>query len=299
MELKKPITFDEQIDMLKMHGMDVADIIFAREVLKTINYYRFTGYALQFRKKPNESRYVDGITFEQVYRIYKFDEVLRDILRRYIEKSEIYYRTQIAYGFSVVKCTTPPYEQHYDERNFFNKKGYNEVMDNFAKEKNYYKDSLVVKHHKEKYASRMPLWVMVELMSFSNLSKLYSSMYFSEKEVIADAIGIGKTTLENHLHCLSVLRNKCAHAARLYNTEFNPPAKFTSSFLKKHPEVKNNSLFAYVLVLLKRLPDKCSKEAFLQAIEIVIDEYRGDIDMRLIGFPENYLNILEAQSMQR
>lgn len=151
MELKKPITFDEQIDMLKMHGMDVADIIFAREVLKTINYYRFTGYALQFRKKPNESRYVDGITFEQVYRIYKFDEVLRDILRRYIEKSEIYYRTQIAYGFSVVKCTTPPYEQHYDERNFFNKKGYNEVMDNFAKEKNYYKDSLVVKHHKEKY----------------------------------------------------------------------------------------------------------------------------------------------------
>lgn len=282
-----------------MHGMDVADIIFAREVLKTINYYRFTGYALQFRKKPNESRYVDGITFEQVYRIYKFDEVLRDILRRYIEKSEIYYRTQIAYGFSVVKCTTPPYEQHYDERNFFNKKGYNEVMDNFAKEKNYYKDSLVVKHHKEKYASRMPLWVMVELMSFSNLSKLYSSMYFSEKEVIADAIGIGKTTLENHLHCLSVLRNKCAHAARLYNTEFNPPAKFTSSFLKKHPEVKNNSLFAYVLVLLKRLPDKCSKEAFLQAIEIVIDEYRGDIDMRLIGFPENYLNILEAQSMQR
>ena len=47
---------------------------------------------------------------------------------------------------------------------------------------------------------------------------------------------VGKDTLENHLHCLSVLRNKCAHAARMYNTDFNPPAKFTSSFLRKHPE---------------------------------------------------------------
>ena len=51
---------------------------------------------------------------------------------------------------------------------------------------------------------------------------------------------IRKDTLENHLHCLAVLRNKCAHAARMYNTDFNPPAKFTTSFLRKHPEIKNN-----------------------------------------------------------
>ena len=38
-------------------------------------------------------------------------------------------------------------------------------------------------------------------------------------------VGVGKDTLENHLHCLSVLRNKCAHTARMYNTDFNPPAK--------------------------------------------------------------------------
>ena len=89
--------------------------------------------------------------------------------------------------------------------------------------------------------------------------KLYSSMYYSEKDAIAHMVGIGRDTLENHLHCLSVLRNKCAHAARMYNTDFNPPAKFTTSFLRKHPEIKNNSLFAYTLVLLKRLPDESSK----------------------------------------
>ena len=138
----------------------------------------------------------------------------------------------------------------------------------------------------------MPLWVMVELMSFSNISKLYSSMYISEKETIAQAVGVKYKTLENHLHCLSVLRNKCAHAARLYNTEFNPPARFTKTFLQKNPEVKNDSLFAYALVLLKRLPDANSKRKLVDSIELVIEQYKDDIDMSLIGFPENYLEIL-------
>ena len=73
-------------------------------------------------------------------------------------------------------------------------------------------------------------------------------MYISEQNKIAKAVGIGRETLENHLHCISVLRNKCAHAARLYNTEFYPPARFTSEFLRKNSEVRNNSLFAYTLV---------------------------------------------------
>lgn len=293
MDLKKPLTFDEQIDKLISHGIIISDKEAAKEILKQINYYRFTGYALQFRKNPSDSNYIGGTNFETIYHLYKVDEILRDTFRRYIEKAEVYYRTQISYGFSIAKCINPPHDQHYDENNFFYKKGYNEVMDNFGREKNYYKDSLIVKHHKLKYSNKMPLWVIVELMSFSNLSKLYSSMYYSEKDFIACSVGIGRDTLENHLHCLSVLRNKCAHAARMYNTDFNPPAKFGSSFLRKHPEIKNNSLFAYTLVLLRRLPDKDSKESLIRTLENLLEEYKDDIDMKLIGFPTNYLDILK------
>lgn len=293
MDLKKPLTFDEQLERLEAYGIVVTNREKAIEILKRVNYYRFTDYALQFRKNPSNSDYIEGTKFETVYHLYKVDEILRDTFRRYIEKAEVYYRTQIAYGFSITKCTKAPYDQHYDENNFYNKRGYKEVMDSFSREKNYYKDSLIVKHHKVKYSSKMPLWVIVELMSFSNISKLYSSMYYSEKEVIAKMVGIGRDTLENHLHCLSVLRNKCAHAARMYNTAFNPPARFTTSFLKKHPEIKNNSLFAYTLVLLKRLPDEESKRSLVKTVKTVIDEYRNDIDLGLIGFPENYMEIME------
>ena len=275
MDLKKPLTFDEQLDKLAAHGMIITDREKAKDILKRVNYYRFTGYALQFRQDPSSSDYIAGTTFETVYHLYKVDEILRDTFRRYIEKAEVYYRTQIAYGFSIAKCTETPYEQHYDENNFYNKKGYREVMENFSREKNYYKDSLIVKHHKMKYSSKMPLWVIVELMSFSNMSKLYSSMYYSEKDAIAHMVGVGRDTLENHLHCLSVLRNKCAHAAR------------------KHPEIKNNSLFAYTLVLLKRLPGESSKKSLIQTVENVISEYSDDIDLKLIGFPENYMEIMK------
>lgn len=292
MDLKKPLTFDEQLDKLVEHGMIISDREKAKEILKRINYYRFTGYTLQFRKNPSDSDYIEGTSFETVYHLYKVDEILRDTFRRYIEKAEVYYRTQISYGFSIVKCKKAPYNQHYDENNFYNKEGYREVMDNFGKEKNYYKDSLVVRHHKAIYSGKMPLWVIVELMSFSNLSKLYSSMYYSEKDIIANMVGVSRDTLENHLHCLSVLRNKCAHAARMYNTDLNPPAKFTKSFLRKHPEIKNNSLFAYTLVLLKRLPDEESKKSLILTIENLMEEYKDDIDMGLIGFPDNYLDIM-------
>ena len=114
MDLKKPLTFDEQLDKLIAHGMVILDREEAKDILKKVNYYRFTGYALQFRKGPSGSDYIEGTTFETVYHLYKVDEILRDTFRRYIEKAEGYYRTQISYVFSISKCRDAPYDQHYD-----------------------------------------------------------------------------------------------------------------------------------------------------------------------------------------
>ena len=103
MDLKKPLTFDERLDKLASHGIIISDREKAKDVLKRVNYYRVTGYALQFRQDPSSSDYIEGTTFETVYHLYKVDEILRDTFRRYIEKAEVYYRTQIANGFSIAK----------------------------------------------------------------------------------------------------------------------------------------------------------------------------------------------------
>lgn len=290
--LKKPLTYSEQLEKLKAHNMIIEDSELALTILSEKNYYRFTGYALQQRVCENDSDFVESTSFNKVYQIYRFDETLRNFLKKYIEIVEIYFRTQISYNFSISKCINPPHDQHYDENNYCNKKGFNDVMANISHDNKYYHDSLIMQHHMKKYNGKLPLWAMVEMLSFSNLSKLYACMYFSEQNLIAAAVGSGRSILKNHLHCLSLLRNKCAHAARLYNTTFSLPAKFNSSFLKNHPEIKANTPVAYILVLLKRLPNDETRKYFSIELQSIIEQFADDVDLSLIGFPCNYLDFL-------
>ena len=227
-----------------------------------------------------------------IYSIYCFDEAMRNVLRPYIEKVELYYRGQIAYGFAISECKKAPHDQHYNRENFYKRDFYDEIMQKFNHEKERQSDSLIVKSHERKYEGKMPLWVMVELMSFSSLSQLYGVMYINDKKRIASAVGTGPAMLENNLHCISNLRNKCAHGARLYNVEMNPPCQMNDSFKRSHRDLKFNSLFAYLIILKKRLPDDESKKNFYKDISNVMAAYSNCIDLSLVGFPTEWKEIL-------
>lgn len=293
--LKKPLDYNAQVEKLKEHGMSVGDEQMVVTMLERINYYRFTGYALQFRKDPNNSSYLDGTSFDTVIGLYHFDEDLRNTLRYYLEVAEIYYRTVISHEFALAKCTEEPYDQHYDERNYYNRIGFREIQKHLNTEKQYYKDSLIMKHHNRKYNGKMPLWVMVEMMSMSDVSKLYSCMYISEQRRISSRVNCGPKTLKNHLHCLSVLRNKCAHAARLYNTVLYPSAELSPAFLRQYRNVNNDTLFAYLVVLVKRLPQKSVRKELILEIEALVKEYSDIVTISRMGFPENWVDILKKQ----
>ena len=166
------------------------------------------------------------------------------------------------------------------------------------KEKAYFKDSAIVKHHFNKYEDKMPIWVMMELMTCSSVSLFYHALYLSDKSVIATQIGISSTTLENHLHALSVIRNKCSHGVRLYNSSINPPVRFNKSFLRNNPSLRNDSLFAYILMLIKRLPSDNERKLFREQIERVVKKYGDYIDLDLIGFPENYSELMNIKDLK-
>lgn len=231
MDLKKPCTISEQIEKLKSHGISITDEKAAELFLSQVNYYRLTGYLLQYRIDPNNSDYVVPVCFNEMVKLYMFDSEMRNLYRKYLEIIELFYRTKIAYTFSLLKCTEAPYDQHYSEECFHNKETFRNIKKGFEnEEEGYYKDSLIVKHHKKKYFNKMPLWVLVELLSFSKLSMLFSCMYFSDQDKIVESVGTGRKVLENHLHCLTILRNKCSHGARLYNSSFSLPAVMPKNF---------------------------------------------------------------------
>jgi len=179
--------------------------------------------------------------------------------------------------------------KHYEPLNFLNKESHRSIIgSSLNREKENSKDSLFVIHHAEKYEGKMPLWVIVELISFTNLSKLYSAMYYSEQNAIAKNMGISSKTLKNHLHCLANLRNKVAHAGRLYNVAYNPPVKLGSKYLNQNHDIDANTLFAYLIVLLRRLPNGEDKTNFVKDIEKTMTEYSDCIQLSLIGFPADY-----------
>ena len=234
------------------------------------------------------SEYIVGTDFDNIVKIYEFDEKLRDLLRLYLEKVEIYFKTKIAYIFSVRKCILPPYDQHYLPSNYYRADKFEKLLQHITVEEQYFRDTAFVKHHIMTYKNKMPLWVLVEILTFSTLSKLYSCMYLSEQEAIANSAGTSARILKNNLHAMAILRNKCSHAGRLYNDTLALPVVFTPQFLRRHSKIKTTTLFAYIAMLSRRLPDKECHALFQNSMYKLIDEYEEYINLDLMGFPDNW-----------
>ena len=87
MDVKKHLTIDEQIKLLKTRGCIIENEELVKNILLDINYYRLTSYFLPF--KESEDKYLEGTSFNKVYRNYLFDRKLRNMLSYIIEHIEV------------------------------------------------------------------------------------------------------------------------------------------------------------------------------------------------------------------
>ena len=97
---KPSLTVEDQVKLLESRGMRIADPIFAGNALSTVSYYRLSAYSYSFRSRPDGARFRDGTTFEDVWRYYRFDRRLKNVVLDGIERVEIATRTKIVNRFS-------------------------------------------------------------------------------------------------------------------------------------------------------------------------------------------------------
>lgn len=290
--LKDPTTYTEQLARFQSRNMVVDDEAKALLDLRACNYYRVCGYCYQFFNA--KGNYKNGTSFEVVMRIYHFDSRLRHILLIPLESAEIYARTMIAYGFSHNYGSAG----HYEKSNFRSETLYQTFWENMHDQIEKNKDSLIVSHHKENYDGKMPLWAMVEIMSFTQLSKLFYSITESGQHFILKDVNKTRNThfdpetICNWLHCFSILRNTCAHYGRIYNTILHPKIRLGPKTLRHYPELQPDSLFAYIVALLRFIPDKALISFFRENLIQHIKNYRDDIHLGLLGFPEQWEQLL-------
>lgn len=148
-----------------------------------------------------------------------------------------------------------------------------------------------VKNFKNNYAdSSLPFYAAIELFSFGMLSKFYKNMKNDDKKIIASNFGVGYTYLESWLESISNIRNICAHYGRLYNFKLIKKPALYKEYSKDN--IPNDRIFSIILCLKHLLKSDEHWKTFVITLKALVEAYSDIIDLKLIGFPNNWENIL-------
>lgn len=284
MEVKKPTNIEEQIDKIAKRGCNIGSREFARKVLSEINYYRLTAYFLPF--KTENDTYIDGTSLETVYNIHEFDCELRRLCFSILEKIEIMLRVKISY-YHAQKYGALGYLHKDNFNKYHNAERFAEHIKRTIKSN---ENQPFVKHHIEKYECKFPIWVIVELFTFGEISRFYSDMKAADQKEIA--FQICNSTYQNAkswLVCLTDFRNYCAHSSRLYYTVFTSKPATPNGM----DYALQKRVFDYIMLLKFFYPDKDKwQDDFFKPIKNLLKKYENHINLRHMGFPENWEELL-------
>jgi abortive infection bacteriophage resistance protein len=200
----------------------------AKKSLLKMNYYRLSGYWYS-KQEIGSNLFIKGTTFSSILNEYYFDKELRKLIFAAIDTIEVSFRTTIAYYFSENISSFPISKQNYVQSNLTNhikidnqNKQYSSLIKTVLRETNRSQLPFIT-HFKEKYSQEIPpIWMLVEIISFGTLSKLYTlNTKRKAKKEVAKFYGLSKhDIISTWLWELSIVRNKCAHHSRVWNLDY-------------------------------------------------------------------------------
>ncbi|MDX8412919.1 MAG: Abi family protein, partial [Mariprofundales bacterium] len=203
--------------------------------LSHLNYYRLAAYWLPFEQNHSTHQFKPNINFSQVLNMYVFDRELRLLVMDAVERVEVSLRTHFASHLSGKYGT----HAHLQAELFFKQSTYNFTLKTLKKEVGRSGEDFI-RHLTRKYDEELPpLWAVVELMSLGQLSTWYNNLkQRTDRKAIAEFYNVDEKHLRSFFHHLSIVRNLCAHHARLWNREFT----FTYKLPTTRPQALINSL---------------------------------------------------------
>ena len=225
---------DNQIEKLDSRGMVISNKEAVKEILLRENYYNIVnGYKNIFLDKSSEEEcFIKGTNFNELYRLYILDREYRNTLIKYLLSFETNLKTICAYRFA---------ERYPNKNAYFDINSYSSesscidnILRNIAnlskviqREKNK-KHANSIKHYLENHDS-VPIWVVVNSLTFGEISYFFNSLKNDLKEVIAKDFSdrykndyntktnVTVGALKQVIKVVNLFRNICAHEEVLYN----------------------------------------------------------------------------------
>lgn len=306
--MPKPfLTYDQQIDkLINEKHLFIEDPPCAKNTLKNIGYFALVGgYKTPFIN-PMTRLYQNGATFKDILTLYQFDLTLRELVFKYLCEIECKVRQLISYNF----CN-----YHGEQQSaYLNPSSYNNCKKNIAAitsliqildyHANRNKEHKYVVHQRNVYQN-VPLWVLINTLTYGQISKFYSLLPFQIQSSISKEFpSINEKELEQYLKILTLFRNVCAHNERLYSFHIHTDFPDTTLHSKLNIPQKGNQylygkrdFFGLVIAFRYLLPKESFftfKHSLIRLLNSFSKNNRQISEKQLLsmmGFPQNWKSI--------
>lgn len=305
--MKPFLTYEQQLHKLTDEKqLIINNREFAEEKLRDIGYFALIGgYKEPFRDAMTRV-YLENTTFEDIYALYDFDNRLRELIFRYICQIEKKIRNIISYSFCEVYGEMQTHCLDTASYNYVrsNQRGIDKLirmLDGLALTNTDY-DYIV---HQRNVYQNVPLWVLINAMTFGQISKMYSFLTSRiQSKISKNFKKVNERELEQYLKVLVLYRNVCAHNERLFSHKVYSEIPNTVLHSKLHISQTGNQynqgkkdLFG-VVIAFRYLLSADSFLLFKRELVLLIDKYVRSSSriteknlLKQMGFPENWKSI--------
>ncbi|MDU4446462.1 MAG: Abi family protein [Anaerococcus vaginalis] len=284
-------TYDEQIDILKSRNLEIKDKSKAKDILSQINYYNLTnGYKDPFLIKND--KFKDNASLEEIYSLHEMDRELKQVVFASLLRFEKLLKTSCAYNFSNLhKDGLYTYLQVENYSNSKYQLSY--VLNNLAtlsstirKQTRISNAKKPIRHYIDKHED-IPLWVLVNFLTFGNISHFYNSLDESLQNTIAKDFGqrykenynskekISKSELIEVIKICNFFRNVCAHDEVMYSFTLNKSCQ-TAIFEKFFDEEFSGKNLHDLILSLKLVLPKNEYQNLINSISKIKNKYKDE-----------------------
>lgn len=310
-------SYRQQLNILRSRGMVIGKGSQGSRVMHILereNYYNIiNGYKELFlatkATDTTDEIYKTGTTFDEVYALYNFDRELRNIYLKYLLKLENTFKTVIAHEFSAKYG----HDNYLKIENFDNSTERNiscsikligDVQQEIARQMS--KHHQAVTHYMTEHGY-IPLWVLVNVLTFGKIENFYKNMKPEDKTVVSKQFNLQPNELAKFMHMLALARNKCAHDERFFDIKFKERIHTKS--------IKNFSVLgiiraadgsynygtndAYAIaIMFALLLSKSDLKDFISSMKSAFDKLQKQLHtipaadiMSIMGYDMNWMNL--------
>ena len=214
---------------------------------------------------------------------------------RYLSQIEVALRSRLVNAFQITQDALVL----NDPSVFKDKKTFWKNQSTIAAEISRSND-VFIEHNFNNHDGAVPIWAVVEVMSFGTISKIIKNMKtggdsaFSEliknykfQNSKGQAIHPSKDMFTSWIQAVSIMRNICAHNGRIYNRTISTrPQLIYSDIIQPHP--RYNGLYQIMLSMKYLRPTDDSWTTFAADSKRLLKDYSDVCDLRRLNFPSDW-----------